>query len=190
MTAGFPQSDTSFALDPKGPLPSPTVRSERVQKGSRIFERYMQRQSGRELFRVCVGDQESILWRFGITAEGDFNGDGRIDYAWYGGDDTASMHFLFLSCDGGYCAFDLTSSLAAAYERKFRGRALDLAANDYSTTRLTIQRSQEGLIVSAYITGLSAKPLRIEAESKLWVRLKAPDAAYFPAHFPTGQATP
>lgn len=180
------QSDARFVLDPQGPRPARTLRTERIERGAGIYERYIQKNSGQELFRVHIGVRESILWRFGITAEGDFNADGRIDYAWYGGDDTASVHFLFLSCDGGYCAFNLTASLAVAYARKFRVKAPDLEANDYSTMRLTIHRVQGRLSISAYVAALYPRPIKLEAESNLWVPLKAPNAGYFPA----GQATP
>jgi hypothetical protein len=180
------QPKAKFLLDIDGPRASPTLRAQRITKEKSIYESYIEKGSGRELFQVRIGDTESQLWRFGITAEGDFNGDGRLDYAWYGGDDTASEHFLFLSCQRGYCGYDISRSFAVAYAREQKTKVPDLAANDYGFSQLTLSRNGRILSISAEIHGLVDKPLSIAVHFRHWLPLKPPDAAYFPA----GQATP
>lgn len=77
--------------------------------GKSIYQVFMNRTSPhQELFRAYIGRivnaEELKWWNYGISDEGDFNGDGKADYTWYGGDDTSDAMYLFLSSTQGYKA--------------------------------------------------------------------------------------
>ena len=111
----------------------------------------------RELFRVKVGRFEGSevlkLWNYGIAEEADFNGDGLPDYSWYGGDDTSSEMYLFLSSTNGYVKVDLIKTLRSAWKERFHSAAPDLAAADcdYQLQNVFLRRSESGLVLLANI---------------------------------------
>ncbi len=104
-----------------------------------------------ELFRVrvgkFVGSDMVKWWNYGITAEGDFNGDGTVDYAWYGGDDTSFVLYLFMSSEQGYAKVDVIKTLEGAWKRRFHVLAPDLTASggEYEISHVLLRRIPSGL---------------------------------------------
>lgn len=127
-----------FAVYPGYPGPrqqTETLRSSEKQVGKVLYQVFRQRgQPNQELFRVPIGryfGQELVrLWNCGIVAEADFNGDGKPDYVWYGGDDTSESIVLFLSSGEQYQRTDIIKTAAAAWEQRFQKHAPDLAGLD------------------------------------------------------------
>ena len=107
----------------------------------------------RELFRVRVGDSRSKWWNYGIVDEADFNADGRSDYTWYGGDDTSSQMYVFLSTDSGYRRVDVLKTIAAAWTMQFHNAAPDFGSADseYSLQIMRLGRTPDGMTLDAKI---------------------------------------
>jgi hypothetical protein len=110
-----------------------------------------------ELFRVAVGSSTGhdavMLWNYGIANEGDFNGDGVPDYAWYGGDDTSFEMYLFLSTGSQYERIDIVKTVQFAWQQRFHTSARDLGELDsrYSLDNIVLQRSEAGLVLFAEV---------------------------------------
>lgn len=110
-----------------------------------------------ELFRVRIGEffGSDMLkwWNYGIADEGDFNGDGTVDYSWYGGDDTSDAMYLFLSSDHGYSKVDVIKTLQAAWKRRFHVIAPDLteSGGKYEISDVALRRTPSGLTLVARI---------------------------------------
>ena len=87
-----------------------------------------------ELFRIEVGrdygGQLVKLWNYGIAEEADFNGDGKPDYSWYGGDDTSSGAAFFLSTADGYQRIDVLKTAKAAWRRRYHSKSPDIEDSD------------------------------------------------------------
>ena len=117
----------------------------------------------RELFRIEVGNGSGhdavMLWNYGIANEGDFNGDGVPDYAWYGGDDTGSEMYLFLSAGSHYERIDVLKTVRSAWQQRFHTSARDLGESDgpYALDNVVLQHSAARLV-------LLAKVIRSEAD--------------------------
>src|SRR2546422_1187188 len=111
-----------------------TIRASEKVIGERAVQIFSPRNSPKqELFRVRIGKFSGSdmvkWWNYGITDEGDFNGDGTVDYAWYGGDDTSFVLYLFMSSDHGYAKVDVIKTLEAAWKRRFHVIAPDLTVS-------------------------------------------------------------
>jgi len=109
-----------------------------------------------ELFRVRIGEYFGSdmvkWWNYGIADEGDFNGDGKVDYAWYGGDDTSFVMYLFMSSDHGYAKVDVLKTLEAAWKRRFHVIAPDLTDWDkYAISDVALRRNPSGITLIARI---------------------------------------
>jgi len=94
-----------------------------------------------------------MLWNYGIANEGDFNGDGVPDYAWYGGDDTSFEMYLFLSTGSQYERIDIVKTVQFAWQQRFHTSARDLGELDsrYSLDNIVLQRSEAGLVLFAEV---------------------------------------
>jgi hypothetical protein len=109
-----------------------------------------------ELFRVRVGTlvgQDPVKWwNYGLCDEADFNGDGKPDYVWYGGDDTSFELYLFLSSSNRYQRIDVLRTVQAAWQRQFHKKAPDLAATgEYALGNTILERSKAGLALLATV---------------------------------------
>lgn len=111
----------------------------------------------RELFRVEIGSyskgEGAELWNYGIAKEGDFNGDGLPDYAWYGGDDGGEYRYLFLSSDDGYKRVDVLKTVEAAWRERFDKLSPDFSNFDsgIGLSETVLEGSQAGMVLHAAI---------------------------------------
>ena len=111
----------------------------------------------RELFRIVIGGysngQGDQLWNYGIASEGDFNGDGLPDYAWYGGDDTGGEMYLFFSSENRYKRVDVLKTVEAAWKQRFKKPAPDLSDSDsgYCVSKVVLERSTTGIVLHAAV---------------------------------------
>src|SRR5436305_12281747 len=109
-TAGFAQTmPVSFALfsytEPRSDLTHTQTKSARpklIKIGKKRFQAFINKKTGRELFRVNVGTSEAMYWVYGLVEEADYNDDGVPDFCWYGGDDTSTHNLLIWSSSTGY----------------------------------------------------------------------------------------
>jgi len=129
-----------------------TIRSSEKVLGKIAVQIFSARNGPeQELFRVKIGkfvDSDMVKWwNYGIADEGDFNGDGAVDYAWYGGDDTSFVMYLFISSDHGYARVDVLKTLDAAWKRRFHRTAPDLTetGGEYAITDVVVRRAASGL---------------------------------------------
>ena len=109
--------------------------SKEEREGETLNQVFWQRDNpNRELFRVRIGSsigRELVkLWNCGIVANSDFNGDGKQDYVWYGGDDTSQSIVLFLSAGEEFKRTDIIKTASAAWERRFQKSAPDFGSLD------------------------------------------------------------
>ena len=107
-----------------------TIRASEKTLGKIAVQIFSARNSpGQELFRVRIGEFHGSdmvkWWNYGIVDEEDFNGDGTVDYSWYGGDDTSFVMYLFMSSGHGYFKVDVLKTLEAAWKRRFYVKAPD-----------------------------------------------------------------
>ena len=133
----------------------PNVEPRELTIGRQIFERYSDRRTRKELFRVAIGEDDSKWWTYVIATEGDFNGDGIQDYSWYGGDDTSFAMYVFLSCRSGHCGFDMLRTLANEWARRSGEEVPDLAIafGKFDVGHVELQRDSgsDALTLSAEI---------------------------------------
>ena len=96
-----------------------TARPIVRKQGKHIFQVFISKRSGRELFRVDVGTTEATFWVYGLIREADFNGDGIPDFSWHGGDDTSQLNLAVLSSPSGYRKVDLEATLRREWRCRF-----------------------------------------------------------------------
>src|SRR5262249_34889468 len=96
-----------------------TARPALTRQAKHIFQVFMHKRTGCELFRAEVGTTESEYWVYGLVREADFNGDGIPDFSWYAGDDTGEEKLLVLSSPNGYRKVDVEASLSREWRRRF-----------------------------------------------------------------------
>lgn len=130
-----PQKFAVFPADHRPRQQTATLYSSEKRVGKVLYQVFWRRDKPKqELFRVPIGryiGQELVkLWNCGIEAEADFNGDGKPDYVWYGGDDTSESIVLFLSSGEQYQRTDIIKTASATWEQRFQKRAPDLAGLD------------------------------------------------------------
>jgi hypothetical protein len=131
-----------------------TVTSLETTSGQTIYQVFYSRaEPRRELFRAPIGvvvATESVrFWNYGIVNEGDFNGDGRRDYFWYGGDDSGSAMYLFLSSRRGYSKVDIHQTLKAAWKRRLNRDSPEWANLDseYLIGEISIERGAAEVVL-------------------------------------------
>lgn len=145
--------------------------------GRDYYQVFRDRTSGRELFRARLGDEEARWWRFGIIDESDVNGDGRLDYAWYGGDDTSSVMIAYLSSRQGMRAIDVHASISKAFAARHpQATPLDLVAGDDSVTSARILATRSGLMLIATVVRE-----RISEGTSRRMNLEVPESAFVEA---------
>jgi hypothetical protein len=142
---------------------------------------FQDRKTKKKLFQVDIGSPDVGLWNYGITEEGDFNGDGIQDYAWYGGDDGGDVMYVFLSSQGAYQKLDIYETLQHEWARIHHSAALSsdesssfFSFNDpeHVLAKIRFIRSATGLILAAEISSGSkpnAPPLSLRVESSAFV---------------------
>jgi hypothetical protein len=131
-----------------------TATASEIRSGKAMYEVFRSRTvPPRELFRVRVGTVVSgdvvKWWNYGIADEADFNGDGRPDYSWYGGDDTSFAMYLFLSSGDQYRQVDVLKTIQAAWRQRFHTAAPDLAdlGGDYNLRDTVLDQTEAGLVL-------------------------------------------
>lgn len=108
-----------------------------------------------EVFRVPVEwveqGESNAWWNYGIANEGDFNGDGQPDYAWYGGDESGGVLLLFLSGPYGYVQIDVLKTIEKAWEKRLHQPAPDFAdpeSTDWAIEAIRIRKEDAGLVLA------------------------------------------
>jgi hypothetical protein len=150
---------------------TPSVTSKEITVKNRFYRVFRDRATGHELFRLEIGfmdgDQRVNMWNYGITNEGDFNGDGKLDYAWYAGDDTSSEMFILLSGPAGFRKLDVYPTVVAEWNRKFpywKGALKDIetTGDDYDVSSVRFVRDAEGLwLVATVLNYVGAKRYKL-----------------------------
>lgn len=127
-----------------------TVTSLETTSDQTIYQVfYSQTGQRRELFRVRIGaiiaSEPVKFWNYGIVSERDFNGDGSLDYFWYGGDDSGDAMYLLLSSKRGYTKVDIHETLKRAWNRRFTTKSPEWANvdADYSIGGIAIELSAD-----------------------------------------------
>lgn len=146
-----------------------TVEGSEVTVRDKVFQVFKDCKSKRELFRVYLGSPKLKWWHYGISLEGDFNGDGVPDYSWYGGDDTSDELYVFLSSDGAYKKLNVYKTFEAEWARTFHKRVPDFAGfgQDGELQNIRFLRESGGLILAAEYASVM-KP--VSPKRKLRVR--------------------
>lgn len=108
-----------------------TVKSVDKRVGDQFYQVfYFRKEPKHEAFRIQIGfyDKGQLVsdWFYGIVLEKDTNSDGKLDYVWYGGDDTGQRLLWFLSKNNGYECVDIYKSAEAAWQRRFKKAPPDL----------------------------------------------------------------
>lgn len=145
------------------------VVSREERDGKKVYEIFSRRgvQDG-ELFRVrigsYVGNEVVKDWSYGLVAERDLNGDGKLDFVWYGGDDTGQRLLWFLSAAHGFRCVNLFKTAEAAWRRKFRQSAPDLGevGGDVQATSFSWseKNSQLTIVIKVHRDYLSDRAVR------------------------------
>jgi hypothetical protein len=134
-----------------------TIIASEMESGEFIYQVFKSVDAGQEMFRASIGlivDAERVkFWNYGIVDGQDFNGDGLPDYSWYGGDDSGSAMYLFLSRKKSYLRVDILKTLKAAWTRRFHSKApnFENVADEYDLRALVLERSGGKLVLVANI---------------------------------------
>lgn len=130
---------------------TPTIQGSKITNKKIVCQVFRDKRTKAELFRIEVGDTETTWWNYGIATEGDFNGDGIQDYAWYGGDDTGDEMYVFLSSDSGYHRLDVHKAMEREWARSFHSAAPDFGevGGPYSLQDVRFLRDATGLSLLA-----------------------------------------
>jgi hypothetical protein len=110
-----------------------TARPVVMKQGSRVFQVFIDKRTGRELFRIDVGTSKATYWVYGLVREADFNGDGLPDFSWHGGDDVSDKNLVVLSSPKGYRKLDVEASLRGEWKRRFPAESAKRSLMDEAT---------------------------------------------------------
>lgn len=126
------------------------VDSRELRTKSTVSRLFFDKKTKQELFRIQYGEKlegEWVrYWTFGLTANGDFNNDGKEDYYWDAGDDTSTQEVLILSTPTGYQQINIYGSLKAAWSRRSHAPAPDLAlVSNFYNFKFTLEVSKNNL---------------------------------------------
>ena len=159
-----------------------TLTVTETKVGNSLYQVFSSRTTpGRELFRVEVGKVTGSgtlkWWHYGIVEESDFNGDSLTDYSWYGGDDTTSDMYLFLSTGGKYQRVDVLKTVQSAWRHRFHQTAPDLgdSGGNYGLGDCSLERSEKGIILLA-----SVEPSKLNGASGPTYQFRIPEADFVP----------
>ena len=127
--------------------------SYEFRSGKAIYQVFKSRTTGREVFRVGIGEDKARYWNYGLVEGADFNGDGVEDFSWYGGDDTSDEMFVFLSSRSGYRKLDIYATLARYWVHRFHKSAPDFAALDskFRVNEIALIGNRDGLWLAATV---------------------------------------
>ena len=153
----FGGNTSNAALLAKAKHSSAIPSEERV--GNTLFQIFRSRTGNQgELFRVAIGwyrdndpkDNFNETWSYGVADEGDFNGDGKPDYTWYGADDTSEEEYLFLSSEDGYRRVDIVKSAQQAWKKRFKAGAPNFGevGGNYQLSSIALTRGSKSLVLN------------------------------------------
>lgn len=148
----FPIDASCVCVDTK--TDTATVTSREATIRGRVFQIFRDKATKRGIFRLDVGSPDVKWWNYGVAAEGDFNGDGVQDYAWYGGDDTSDLKYVFLSSEAGYQRLDVYKTIGKEWARKFpTSHRLQFSSDSGdSLTKESLVRSSGALTLEGVVT--------------------------------------
>ncbi|MBA3975242.1 MAG: hypothetical protein C0504_13630 [Candidatus Solibacter sp.] len=156
----FPHNKTCSCIKPLQKVPGLVWIERRV--GSRHFQIFRDSQTRQELFRFRIGrrieGQWVKLWRYGIAAHGDFNGDGVRDFSWHGGDDTSDSMYVVLSSASGFRTVDVNATMEEAWTRRYGGKAPNFTLQDDAWIR-AVQLERTGEEMSLLISVVDGRKL-------------------------------
>lgn len=147
------------------------VDSRELRTTKTVSRLYFDKRTKRALFRIRYGDKLEgewvSYWTYGLTANGDFNSDGKEDYWWDAGDDTSSQELLILSTPRGYQQIDVYDTLKTAWLLRYTTPAPDLAlVSNLYNFKFSLEASKTKLTLIAEGTDQDKKTysFRIPAE--------------------------
>lgn len=157
------------------------VESRELRTTKTVSRLYFDKRTKRELFRIRYGEKlegEWVnYWTYGLTANGDFNNDGKEDFWWDAGDDTSSQELLILSTPSGYRQIDVYDTLKAAWRLRYKSSAPDLALiSNFYNFKFSLELSKTKLNLIAEGT---------DHESKTY-SFRIPAEQFIPALLPPG----
>lgn len=133
-----------------------TAIAREVKMGKNLYQEFWSKiEPRRKLFSVSIGrmttDGMVTLWNYGIAKELDLNDDGKPDYVWYGGDDTSSENWLYLSNGTEYKSVDLVKTIQVAWKARFNRKPPDLYlfGDKYGIGKMVIEKNDDGLFLIA-----------------------------------------
>ena len=137
-----------------------TARPKVIKRGKRFYQVFLDKRSGRELFRVFVGTEEATWWVYGLIREVDINGDGIPDFCWHGGDDTSALNLLVLSSPAGYRKVNVNESLQREWKRRFPTERLDNieGSDEPDASEMRLIRSSGKVTLQALVTSTFVDP--------------------------------
>lgn len=137
-----------------------SLSAREVRSRNEIWQAFFDKKTTREVFRVEIGRRldggDLKLWNYGLVVERDFNGDGVVDYSWYGGDDTSRAAYVFLSSAGTFRKIDVYQTLAAEYARRLNTNPPDLneIALEFEVRDEKLETNAGDLILTATVIDL------------------------------------
>jgi len=157
-----------------------TAAPHEVNVGKRIFQVFTDKRTGRELFRVDVGNNEARWWVYGLLLERDFNGDGVPDFSWHGGDDTSSLNLIVLSHKGRYRKVDAFGSLEREWKRRFPSDPIeDLDESETAEiTDIKLTRQSDKLVLEALIKFTDIYKRNIDDIKTYTHRVRVPESRF------------
>ncbi|HMF90143.1 MAG TPA: hypothetical protein VKL40_05835 [Candidatus Angelobacter sp.] len=183
-----PQSkDVSFRLcPPKVPRTdltqdeTRTARPKLVKRGKQFFQVFTNKKTGRELFRVPVGNEEAKYWVYGVMQEADFNGDGIPDFCWHGGDDTSQENLLVLSSPSGYRKVDIYESLQREWKRRFPSDPLEELSEAITAdiSEMKVVRRSGTVFLEALVSYQDTNKDKVEDMKTYTHRLRVPQSRF------------
>jgi len=111
-------------------------------------------------------------WRYGIAAQGDFNGDGLEDYSWYGGDDTSREEYVVISSPQGYRKVDIDATFERAWKRQYPTKEPEFGPLGRFTAAERIERNGETVTLVAAVNTLEmqrSRTYRLQVDDKSFV---------------------
>jgi len=164
-----------------GPACGGRVVVTELWQGAALVRHYHDPGSRRALFAVQTAEQAGLApWAYdtkGLCAYGDFNGDGHVDYSWFGQTGVSRDLFLFLSQpDGSYRRFDLLRTLSQALARKDRFHAGPDLHSGFDIVNPTLRRHGAQLRLRiGFGPGFGSNEVRYyQIEQADWVDLEDP----------------
>lgn len=145
--------DFFYIIGPGLPLQTVSETTEVVEGA--VFTVVRCKKTKHEHFRIRIGEPGVTWWNYGITGEGDLNGDGKTDYGWYGGDDTSIVRYAFISTRKGFRKVDVDETFRRAWKRDHASeealRDIQLVGEGDWIEQVRMVRSTKGLILEGIV---------------------------------------